>query len=85
MVELADTGDLKSPGLKGLYGFDPRLRQDIQRDAYRGMQSHRSVHRHGGEFPRPAGGFPAGRAELLAGERFYMVAEGPSNHAEVAW
>ena len=26
VVELADTGDLKSPASKGVYGFDPRLR-----------------------------------------------------------
>ena len=26
VVELADTGDLKSPALQGAYGFDPRLR-----------------------------------------------------------
>jgi hypothetical protein len=30
VVELADTGDLKSPDPQGLYGFDPRLRQSIR-------------------------------------------------------
>jgi hypothetical protein len=31
VVELADTGDLKSPAPQGVYGFDPRLRQIIPR------------------------------------------------------
>jgi hypothetical protein len=32
VVELADTGDLKSPASQGAYGFDPRLRQYISRE-----------------------------------------------------
>jgi hypothetical protein len=34
VVELADTGDLKSPASQGAYGFDPRLRQYITREGY---------------------------------------------------
>jgi hypothetical protein len=45
VVELADTGDLKSPASQGAYGFDPRLRQSSGK---KGGRTRTRVHRQGG-------------------------------------
>ena len=49
VVELVDTGDLKSPGLKKLYGFKSRLRYNVSLS----VQRYEAI-------PRIAGRNPAG-------------------------